>query len=569
MPPVGARDLGARRTAVADHAAIDVFCRPGGVPAAVRLHRRIQPGRRCSTSSSAPRSTRPNFNHWFYLRVNPRNASRDAMTYLRARPAEYAQSVLFNLGGVLLAVDEEIEPVGRHRALAARAAPQVLGRYEAAWNAIVDRLPFAPIGLYACCRCRWRRQSGTRAGSSRGCQSRGARARRALSSTASIQIGYVRRRERFSHLPRDGALSLHDRSAALAHRGACGSPPAARENIASRSGRNVSIARVGCSRLTRMPGTYPAASKRWMNERSRLITLNRHVVRRAVAGDVGRRLMIAEQDDQRIVVDPLGDVAPEHVQVVDHRGDVGLAGLAQVGPADLVAHRRDLVEDAARRRAARSSRRPVAAAGSTGCGSRPARTRRRAAGAAPRARARPRGDARSRSRTGPASSPSETPGRGSRGPWRRSSRRSRPPSPRAFARSCRAAPRPSGSWRFGRSRPWSAAAAARRASPRRPAHLRCARRCAGRRAPAKSARRRSPTSAGSTPSRSRAGRARTRRRRRPAPSAARSQADRSRSRRRTRSRSAARRRGAADPRRFGMARSRSRMRAISSFRSRR
>ena len=135
-----------------------------------------------------PSIDQPNFNHWFYLDVNPQRA-RDAMTYLRARPAEYAQSVLFNLAAFFSPSTEWHPWDGTPRSPHAQHR-QVLGRYEAAWNAIVHRLPFAPVGLYALLPLplAWAVAHARRLGRA---ASPAARARGALVAYCLVQIGYV------------------------------------------------------------------------------------------------------------------------------------------------------------------------------------------------------------------------------------------------------------------------------------------------------------------------------------------------------------------------------------------
>ena len=135
-----------------------------------------------------PSIARPNFNHWFYLRVNPQRR-RDAMVYLRARPAEYAQSVLFNVAAFFSPSTKwhpwdstPRSPHAQHR--------QVLGRYEAVYDAIVHRLPFAPVGLYVLLPLplAWAVRRAYRLGRAANPVSR---ARGALVAYCLVQIGYV------------------------------------------------------------------------------------------------------------------------------------------------------------------------------------------------------------------------------------------------------------------------------------------------------------------------------------------------------------------------------------------
>ena len=87
-----------------------------------------------------------NFNHWFFLKINPRRRS-DTATYLQARPAEYAASVLANVVEFFSPATTwhpsdktEQSPHHKHR--------QVLGAYEAAYNRVAHGLPWAPVGLH-------------------------------------------------------------------------------------------------------------------------------------------------------------------------------------------------------------------------------------------------------------------------------------------------------------------------------------------------------------------------------------------------------------------------------------
>jgi len=89
----------------------------------------------------------PNYNHWFFLEANPMRRD-DALFYLKARPLEYAGTVIENLGHLFRPTTEwhphdktEQSPHRQHR--------QVLGRYEESYNCIVHGFPVRPVGLYA------------------------------------------------------------------------------------------------------------------------------------------------------------------------------------------------------------------------------------------------------------------------------------------------------------------------------------------------------------------------------------------------------------------------------------
>jgi hypothetical protein len=186
MPP-SERTAWVREGRLSPYAAIDVF---SGPEAYLPLFQSSEDPHWPPPLNQLERPSihRPNFNHWFYLRVNPQRA-RDAMAYLSARPAEYAQSVLFNLAAFFSPSTKwhpwdgtPRSPHTQHR--------EVLGRYESAWNAIVHRVPFAPVGLYALLPLplAWvvrHARRLARAGSP------AARARGALCAYCLVQIGYV------------------------------------------------------------------------------------------------------------------------------------------------------------------------------------------------------------------------------------------------------------------------------------------------------------------------------------------------------------------------------------------
>jgi hypothetical protein len=86
----------------------------------------------------------PNFNHWFFLEINPRRMA-DARYYVSQRPGEYANTVLLNVPEYLSAITgwhpfdkDERSPHWKHR--------QVLGAYERAYNGLMHGFP-APVGV--------------------------------------------------------------------------------------------------------------------------------------------------------------------------------------------------------------------------------------------------------------------------------------------------------------------------------------------------------------------------------------------------------------------------------------
>jgi hypothetical protein len=89
----------------------------------------------------------PNFNHWFIL-VGQRARRGDTAEYLRTYPIDYGRSVWT---GVVAMMGPSTE---WHPRTGAPSSPhaghrQLLGQYEAAYNAVVHRLALAPAGLYA------------------------------------------------------------------------------------------------------------------------------------------------------------------------------------------------------------------------------------------------------------------------------------------------------------------------------------------------------------------------------------------------------------------------------------
>lgn len=90
-----------------------------------------------------------NYNHWFFLEVNPRRRA-DAFYYVQSRPLDYAATALRGLRDVFTPstewhpLDKTAEsPHVQHR--------QVLGRFEALYNRLVHGLPVAPVGLMRSC----------------------------------------------------------------------------------------------------------------------------------------------------------------------------------------------------------------------------------------------------------------------------------------------------------------------------------------------------------------------------------------------------------------------------------
>jgi hypothetical protein len=88
----------------------------------------------------------PNFNHWFLLEVQ-RQRRADALYYLKARPLEYATTVLEGVE-LMFQPSTEWHPNDRDASGAHYQHRQVLGPYEHLYNRLVHGFPFAPVGLY-------------------------------------------------------------------------------------------------------------------------------------------------------------------------------------------------------------------------------------------------------------------------------------------------------------------------------------------------------------------------------------------------------------------------------------
>jgi hypothetical protein len=87
-----------------------------------------------------------NFNHWAFLDVN-RHRREDALTCISSRPTEYANTVWAGLVQ-LFGPSTRWHPRDDRRGSPHFEHRRVLGGYEAAYNALLHGLPFAPVGLY-------------------------------------------------------------------------------------------------------------------------------------------------------------------------------------------------------------------------------------------------------------------------------------------------------------------------------------------------------------------------------------------------------------------------------------
>jgi hypothetical protein len=88
----------------------------------------------------------PNYNHWFFLEVNPKRRN-DAIIYLKEHPLEYASTVLESLKR-FFQPSSEWHPLDKTNHSPHLQHRQALGGYERFYNAVVHGLP-APVGLYA------------------------------------------------------------------------------------------------------------------------------------------------------------------------------------------------------------------------------------------------------------------------------------------------------------------------------------------------------------------------------------------------------------------------------------
>jgi hypothetical protein len=88
-----------------------------------------------------------NYDHWFFLVVNPARRA-DAFAYVRARPRDYAATVLRGLRD-MFTPSTEWHPLDTTEASPHQQHRQLLGRYEAFYNRVVLGYPVAPIGVYA------------------------------------------------------------------------------------------------------------------------------------------------------------------------------------------------------------------------------------------------------------------------------------------------------------------------------------------------------------------------------------------------------------------------------------
>jgi hypothetical protein len=94
-----------------------------------------------------------NYNHWFFLEVNP-NRRDDAVYCLKLRPYDYAATVLENLKR-LFQPTTEWHPLDKSDKSPHHQHRRVLGAYETFYNSVVHGFPAAPVGLYAFLPIAW------------------------------------------------------------------------------------------------------------------------------------------------------------------------------------------------------------------------------------------------------------------------------------------------------------------------------------------------------------------------------------------------------------------------------
>jgi hypothetical protein len=144
--PNEVRDAWIAEGKLSPYASIDVFMGP----------REYAPFFATSQNDRWPRSMNelerptvgvPNYDHWWFLEVNPIRRE-DATRYLKARPLAYARDVLDNTVHFFGRSTEwhpfdstDKSPHWQHR--------QVLGGWETFYNGIVHGFPLPPVGLYA------------------------------------------------------------------------------------------------------------------------------------------------------------------------------------------------------------------------------------------------------------------------------------------------------------------------------------------------------------------------------------------------------------------------------------
>lgn len=89
----------------------------------------------------------PNYNHWFFLEVNPVRAA-DARHYVRARPFDYLATVFATNLPQFFGPTTRWHPLDRTPASPHYAHRKLLGGYERAYDAVVHGFPLSPAGVY-------------------------------------------------------------------------------------------------------------------------------------------------------------------------------------------------------------------------------------------------------------------------------------------------------------------------------------------------------------------------------------------------------------------------------------
>ena len=89
----------------------------------------------------------PNFNHWFFLVVNPARAA-DARRYLAERPFDYVSTVFGRNLKQFFGPTTRWHPYDHTPSSPHRAHRALLGGYERAYDGLVHGFPFSPVGLY-------------------------------------------------------------------------------------------------------------------------------------------------------------------------------------------------------------------------------------------------------------------------------------------------------------------------------------------------------------------------------------------------------------------------------------
>jgi hypothetical protein len=143
--PAEERDAWIREGKLSRYAAVDVFRGPSEY---VPFFSTTENDRWPPMMNLVDRPTvwAPNYNHWFFLEVNPKRRD-DAIVYLKEHPFEYAGTVLESLKR-FFQPSTEWHPLDKDNKSPHVQHRRALGGYERLYNGVVHGLP-SPVGLYA------------------------------------------------------------------------------------------------------------------------------------------------------------------------------------------------------------------------------------------------------------------------------------------------------------------------------------------------------------------------------------------------------------------------------------